>query len=67
MGMLAVGIPSSELPRPKPFTMGPERRRGNGGEGVEGPAMRGRGVSGRIGEKGGERSDWRSLGVRIEA
>ena len=46
--MLAVGIPSSELPRPKPFTMGPDRRRGKGGEGVSGPAMRERGVSGRI-------------------
>lgn len=47
--MLAVGIPSSELPRPKPFTMGPERRRGKGGEGISGPAIRGRGTSGRIG------------------
>ena len=53
-----MGIPSSELPRPKPFTMGPDRRRGNGGDGFSGPTMRGRGVSGRIGfgvdEEGGE-------------
>ena len=48
--MFAVGMPSSALPRPKPFTIGPERRIGKGGSGpVEGPATRGRGLEGRIG------------------
>lgn len=48
--MFAVGIPSSALPRPKPLTMGPERRIGKGGVGpVEGPVVRGRGAEGRIG------------------
>lgn len=48
--MLAVGMPSSALPRPKPLTMGPERRIGKGGSGpVGGPtAVRGRGFVGRI-------------------
>ena len=48
--MLAVGIPSSALPRPKPLTTGPERRIGKGGWGpVGGPtAVRGRGAEGRI-------------------
>ena len=41
MGILAVGIPRSRDPRPKPLTMGPERGIGKGGVGpVEGPAVR---------------------------
>ncbi len=31
-----VGIPTSLLPRPKPFMMGPERRMGKGGMGPSG-------------------------------
>ncbi len=47
--MFAVGIPRSLLPRPKPFTTGPERGMGKGGVGpVGGPAVRGRGWEGRI-------------------
>lgn len=40
---------TSALPRPKPLTMGPERRMGKGGEGpVEGPMTEGREVLGGI-------------------
>ena len=52
--MLAVGIPSSRLPRPKPLTMGPERGMGKGAVGpVEGPAR---------GERGREVGIWGSGG-----
>ena len=38
-GMLAVGMPRSLLPRPKPLITGPRSLSGKGGEGAEGPAM----------------------------
>ncbi|KAG5289358.1 hypothetical protein I7I48_08670 [Histoplasma ohiense] len=47
--MLAVGIPSSLLPLPKPLMTGPESLMGYGGAGPEsGPATGSRGPPGRI-------------------
>jgi hypothetical protein len=42
MGMLAVGMPREEEPRPNPLIIGPETRMGKGDEGTSGPARVGR-------------------------